>query len=179
MNVNGEECLLIEDDRYIKINFVSSGQQEVQWILNVLLYYLIDNKNAYFIIEEPESHLFPDAQKKFVQFISLARKDGDNQILITTHSPYILGAINNLLYTNKISKMVDQTKLEEVTLYQRWLSFLSVLTYFIKQGMVEPYLDEEFKSIENGVIDGTVRYGTLMMSMIKLIHLKEACSKGE
>lgn len=105
LNVSGEERLLIEDDRYIKINFASFGQQEVLWVLNVLLYYVINNKNAYFIIEEPESHLFPDAQKKIAEFISLARKGGKNQMFITTHSPYILGVINNLLYANKISQM--------------------------------------------------------------------------
>ena len=62
-NVNGEERLQVSEDRYVKINFASSGQKEAVWILNVVFYYLLNNKKTFFIIEEPESHLFPDAQK--------------------------------------------------------------------------------------------------------------------
>ena len=102
--VEGEERLQISDRQYVKINFASSGQQEVVWILNVIFYYLRNNKKAYFIIEEPESHLFPNAQKLIAEFISLARNNGRNQVFITTHSPYILGTVNNLLYADKISE---------------------------------------------------------------------------
>lgn len=41
-NVDGEERLQVADDRYVKINFSSSGQQEAIWILNVLFYYLLN-----------------------------------------------------------------------------------------------------------------------------------------
>ena len=61
--MNGEERLQVSEDRYVKINFASSGQKEAVWILNVVFYYLLNNKKTFFIIEEPESHLFPDAQK--------------------------------------------------------------------------------------------------------------------
>ena len=47
--VEGEERLQISDRQYVKINFASSGQQEVVWILNVIFYYLRNNKKAYFI----------------------------------------------------------------------------------------------------------------------------------
>lgn len=40
-NVDGEERLQVSKDRYVKINFASSGQQEAVWILNVLFYYLL------------------------------------------------------------------------------------------------------------------------------------------
>lgn len=51
-------------------------------------------------MEEPESHLFPDAQKDMAEALGLfANKN--NQLMVTTHSPYILGAFNNLLYSGK------------------------------------------------------------------------------
>lgn len=62
-NVDGEERLQVLSEQYVKINFASSGQQEAVWILNVLFYYLLNDKKAFFILEEPESHLFPNAQK--------------------------------------------------------------------------------------------------------------------
>ena len=65
------------------------------------------NRKAYFIIEEPESHLFPETQKKIMQFIAAVKNNG-NEILVTTHSPYILGELNNLLYANNISGKVPK-----------------------------------------------------------------------
>lgn len=152
-NVDGEERLQVAEDRYIKINFASSGQQEAVWILNVVFYYLLNNRKSYFIIEEPESHLFPNAQKLITEFISLA-KNGGNKILLTTHSPYILGTINNLLYANKISKEVDNEVLKEVIHFYKWLDFEKVSAYYVECGVMQSCLDEEFKAINNEIIDG-------------------------
>lgn len=152
-NVDGEERLQVAEDRYIKINFASSGQQEAVWILNVLFYYLLNNKKSYFIIEEPESHLFPNAQKLITEFISLA-KNGGNKILLTTHSPYILGTINNLLYANKISKEVDSNALEEIIDSYKWLDFKKMSAYYVERGDIQTCSDDEFEAINNEIIDG-------------------------
>ena len=152
-NVDGEERLQVSSDRYVKINFASSGQQEAVWILNVVFYYLLNNKKSYFIIEEPESHLFPNSQKLMTEFISLA-KNGGNKILLTTHSPYILGTINNLLYANKISKEIDNKRLAEIINPHKWLDFDKVSAYFVEHGVMRACLDEEFEAINNEIIDG-------------------------
>ncbi|MGN0485479.1 MAG: AAA family ATPase [Lachnospiraceae bacterium] len=152
-NIDGEERLQVSTNKYVKINFASSGQQEAVWILNVVFYYLLNNKKSYFIIEEPESHLFPNAQKLMTEFISLAKNDG-NKILLTTHSPYILGTLNNLLYANKISKEVDQNKLGEIVHPYKWLDFKKMSAYYVEQGNMRPCIDEEFESINNEIIDG-------------------------
>lgn len=122
-SVNGEERLLISDDHYVKINFASSGQQESVWILNVIFYYILHNKKTYFIIEEPESHLFPNAQKLIAEFIAMAQNNGQNGVFITTHSPYILGTINNLLYANKIASFVNRSELQQIVASDKWISF--------------------------------------------------------
>lgn len=152
-NIDGEERLQVANDRYVKINFASSGQQEAVWILNVVFYYLLNNKKSYFIIEEPESHLYPDAQKLITEFISLAKNNG-NKILLTTHSPYILGTINNLLYANKISKEVEKAKLYEIINSNIWLEFTRISAYHIERGILKSCLDNDFKAIDNAVIDG-------------------------
>ena len=46
---NGEEQIVLEDGKYVKINFSSSGQQECVWILNLLFYYLVQQKEILFI----------------------------------------------------------------------------------------------------------------------------------
>lgn len=97
----GEERLDLSDHRYVKINFASSGQQEVVWVFNLLYYYLLERKPVFLIIEEPEAHLYPEAQKAITEALGLFGHER-NQVLLTTHSPYILGELNNLLFANEI-----------------------------------------------------------------------------
>lgn len=152
-SVDGEERLQLDDDRYIKINFASSGQQEAVWILNVVFYYLLNNRKSFFIIEEPESHLFPNAQKLMAEFISLA-KNGGNKILLTTHSPYILGTINNMLYASRISKEVNNSSLGKIINPLKWLNFEKLSAYYVELGVMKSCLDEDFEAIDNEIIDG-------------------------
>lgn len=152
-NIEGEERLQLDPGRYVKINFASSGQQEAVWILNVLFYYLIHGEKTYFIVEEPESHLYPDAQKLITEFIALVKNAG-NQVMLTTHSPYILGTLNNLLYANRISNQVDQDRLHQIIYKGEWLDFHNLSSYYARDGVCVPCMDEEFQAIENGMIDG-------------------------
>ena len=104
-------------------------------------------------MEEPESHLYPDAQKLITEFIALVKNAG-NQIMLTTHSPYILGTLNNLLYANKISSQVHKERLHQIISREEWLNFQNFASYYAKDGACVPCMDEEFQAIENGVIDG-------------------------
>lgn len=152
--VGEDERLQISEGRYVSINFASSGQQEAVWILNLLFHYLLHRKNACFIIEEPESNLFPNTQKLMTEMIALARNNGQNRMLITTHSPYILGTINNLLYADKIAPFVDGRKLEEVVPSKNRLPFRDLSAFFIEGGRVVSCVDEVENQICNEVIDG-------------------------
>lgn len=53
---NGEEQIVLEDGKYVKINFSSSGQQECVWILNLLFYYLVQQKKFYLLLKS-RSHI--------------------------------------------------------------------------------------------------------------------------
>jgi ABC-type lipoprotein export system ATPase subunit len=66
-----------------------------------------------FIIEEPEQNLFPQTQRDFIYYIlSKLNSERNHSLLITTHSPYILYAINNCLMGSLVS---DKMPLEEKT----------------------------------------------------------------
>lgn len=45
--VDGEERLYLDNRKYIKINFASSGQQEIVWVFNLLFYYLVEDKRVF------------------------------------------------------------------------------------------------------------------------------------
>ncbi len=152
-NIDGEERLQISREHYVKINFASSGQQEAVWILNVLFYYMLNNKKACFVIEEPESHLFPNAQKLITEYISLA-KNHNNRMVITTHSPYVLGSVNNLLYAHHIEEQVPAEELDRLVRNSCRISFDRLGAYYLQGGALEDCTDPVFESIRNEVIDG-------------------------
>ena len=102
--LNGEEFLqlfLKGDKKDVQIKFASSGQQEVLWILNLIYYYLMRQKSTCFIIEEPEAHLYPNTQKEIAEYITMALAE-NNECVLTTHSPYILGTLSNLLDAQRL-----------------------------------------------------------------------------
>ncbi len=155
ININGEERLQMENSKgYVKINFASSGQQEVLWILNTLFYHLLNNKKAYFIIEEPESNLFPNAQKAVIEFVSMIQ-NSDNKILLTTHSPYVLGTLNNLLYAYDLYNLNNSRKEEinKIIKKEFWINYNNFSSYFLKNGICENCIDEDVRCIKNEVID--------------------------
>lgn len=81
----------------VPLSSASSGQQEALPLLFALFGYPIMNDGSrLLIIEEPEAHLFPTAQKQTLDQIMLAAETGC-RILFTTHSPYMLSYLNTFV----------------------------------------------------------------------------------
>lgn len=152
--MDGEERLVLDEHRYVKLNYTSSGQQEVVWILNLLFYYVLENRKVYLILEEPESHLYPSAQNAVAELLGMFFNAG-NHMLLTTHSPYILGAVNNLLYAGNLfikngtlAKEVDKVVAEKMQIDARHTS-----ACYARDGILRNIMDEELMMIQNDVID--------------------------
>lgn len=62
-------------------------------ILKTLLTHNVLGFNSVLILDEPEIHLHPQWQLIFAELIVLLQKDIDLNILLNTHSPYFLNAI--------------------------------------------------------------------------------------
>lgn len=150
--VNGEERLDLSEWKYVKINYASSGQQEAVWILNLIYYYLIRGKKIHLILEEPESHLFPDSQKYIAELIGLTLNAG-NQAFVTTHSPYILGEFNNLMYGYQVRQKYN-AELSEVLNENELISPDGCNAFFVTEGGLRTCKDRELNLIQNEVIDG-------------------------
>ena len=66
----------------------------------------IVNPGDVLIIEEPEAHLHPDLQVKFVNVLAKIVKAGV-RIILTTHSEWVLDAVANLVLSSKIDGQND------------------------------------------------------------------------
>ncbi len=96
------EKIYFDERHWVKLMYGSSGQQEVLWILMLMFVIILEKKSSFVVIEEPEAHLFPIAQKDIVSLVSLMINTTKSNVIITTHSPYILTSLNILLYSDKI-----------------------------------------------------------------------------
>lgn len=96
-----KDYIVTNDGRRVPLATSSSGQQETLPLLLILSEIAERNlgrMNQSIYIEEPEAHLFPRAQKEITEFIALAHTlNSSLQIFITTHSPYILTCLNNII----------------------------------------------------------------------------------
>ena len=95
-----------------------------------------------FIIEEPEQNLFPEAQESLLYWTIERIKDPEraNSIVITTHSPYILFALNNCLIGGLVGDKLESQALQS---HKSWLRPSDVAVYEIHDGALISIQDED------------------------------------
>ena len=138
----------------VNLTNASSGQQEalpMLLILSVFPYMGSNNSSTYFI-EEPEAHLFPTAQKQIALLITLLHNLGHSFVL-TTHSPYILTALNNMILSADIRETNSTKKFEKKFPRQFDLKFEDVNASTLRDGKLQEILDYENKLIGTSIID--------------------------
>ena len=121
----GERIALNSQKKYVYLSNASSGQQESIRILQDIFINILDDVKVLRIIEEPEAHLFPIAQKQLIELLALmVNHNDDNQLIITTHSPYVLTVFNNLLFANRVVEKNPSTESEvaQIIPQDSWLS---------------------------------------------------------
>ncbi len=116
-----KDFLVHNDGRKVNLSYASSGQQETLPLMIILRSLPFLNISAFgttLYIEEPEAHLFPNAQKTIVELLALvlnSKVSGKKfQIVVTTHSPYILAAFNNLMQAGRVEEKLEGVKLKKL-----------------------------------------------------------------
>lgn len=125
------------------------------------------------LIEEPESNLFPTNQKALTCFLSSLRKKKNNpEIIFSTHSPYILTVVNNLLYAyKKKQKNKELTdKINKIIREENHLNTDDISAYLVDKGIVKSIINEKTKLIDAECID--IASYEIMEDFDKLYHMK-------
>ena len=101
--------------------------ENLQKKVNSIVSDIFEKRKSYsatnFIIEEPEQNLFPKSQKDLIYYIfNKLNSEKDHSLLITTHSPFILYAINNCLMGAVIADKLNEEEKQEFESKDSWIS---------------------------------------------------------
>lgn len=157
---NKQDALVMknENNKRLPLNQSSSGFQTLTPLLSVFNYNIEHVfRDKLFVIEEPELSLFPTAQTDLLEYIikSINKAKYQNNIIITTHSPYVLSVFDNAVLAHYIgSQKGKKQKTEKVIPSDTWITLDDISShYFDHDGTVKDIIDEEYHSIGAEYID--------------------------
>ncbi len=166
------------DDREIPLTLLSSGTQELLPLLNVLEQMatrqrdriLFPRSNSlpgmeghiviskgWIYLEEPETSVFPSTQYDLVRLFAHLSNERilDFSWVITTHSPYILSAFNNLLEAWQVGHMnserADQTR--KIIDEKYWVNPEEFRAYAIEDGVLTTIMAKDTGLISSNYLD--------------------------
>ena len=112
--------------------------------------------NLNYVIEEPELNLYPQAQYELIKYLVKSCLETDRKVkaknlIITTHSPYVLASINNLLLAFKKGKN-KPSKVENLIGRESWINPDNFNAYQVENGLVKRIFNKKSKLIDENII---------------------------
>ena len=104
------------------------------------------------IIEEPELNLFPDTQQALMYELMADAVVSDNRMVITTHSPYILFALNNCVMGGLVDKNIPEEEKKNFQSFESWIDPKLVSVYELHDGTIR-YIQDEDGIIEDNYLN--------------------------
>lgn len=145
-------------DVSLDLSECASGFQAIIPIILVLKGVTRAKTSASFIIEEPELSLFPTTQKHLINFLvgSLNSRSAQGGLVLTTHSPYILSALNILLFAfitgHSNSEKIE--KLNNIVPQNSWINPDDFNAFYLSDGKVSEIFDRKVNLISENELDG-------------------------
>lgn len=108
-----------------------------------------------FVIEEPELNLYPSTQLKLINFLAANCTHQGNELVITTHSPYVLTALNNLIFAYKSAakKPEQKKKITKIIPEASWLNPVEFKAYYVGKGTVKDIISKKTGLIGENHLD--------------------------
>lgn len=121
-----------------------------------LLDKFVNTQYVSFFIEEPELNLFPATQRNLTYQLVKGALKGDNKLFITTHSQYILYALNNCMMGHIVKDKIPAADKEKVTCKDAWVNPEDVSVWKITDGSICS-IQEEDGLIGSNYFDDTMQ----------------------
>ncbi len=126
-------------------------------------------------IEEPESNLFPINQKNMAYYLaSLRNSKNKPNIIFSTHSPYILTSLNNILYASMVEQKLHDNKknnIYEIINKKNIMDHKDLAAYKLENGKVELIIHKETGLIDAEYID--IASSEIMDDFYKIAELDD------
>ena len=133
----------------------ASGLQSIIPILLLVEYAntLKDKYNFNFVVEEPELNLYPKAQHELIKYLVKNCLLERRNLILTTHSPFILASINNLLLAYDKGQS-NPKEVNKIIKKESWLDPKNFIAYELKNGKAKKIMDDKLGQIKENMIDG-------------------------
>jgi energy-coupling factor transporter ATP-binding protein EcfA2 len=162
---------MFEDEEGVQLpmGMVSSGTQELVPLFRIFSKLIRDSiassgsngperlKERFLIVEEPETHIFPNTQNELVRVFSQLSNEPYFSFswVITTHSPYILSSFNNLIEAGQVAKAKPELKdkVAKIIPEQYWVKEGDFKAYAIEDGFLKSIVAEDTGLVSANYLD--------------------------
>lgn len=153
------------DSKFLNILTSALGKQKPSTKLTDIEAYIIPyivTAGTGLFIEEPELNLFPSTQRDILySLINSVQQRKDDSLILTTHSPYILYALNNCMLGYQIKGTMPEQEQVNLASHKSWIDPSFVSAWEIKNGKLvniknsrlNTIGDHYFNTIMNEVMD--------------------------
>jgi len=159
------------------INKANGGDKEAKKLLEQIgdhFNRLTSPHSIAFIIEEPEQNLFPHTQLDLVNdIIGCCNRDGhESNALITTHSPYVLSAVNILMFAGQLRKMgVPTDKISKVISTKEIIAPEEIEVYAVNDGSCHSLKNKRTGLIDQNELDTASEYNAAVFDKLYRLYI--------
>ncbi len=160
-DTDNQEINITQNNTTFTISEAASGYQSLIPALYTFYHYDDFKEKVFITFEEPELNIFPKDQRKLINFIVEHVNYNKCQLVLTTHSPYILSSLDNLILAHNTvkEKPRKKSKVKEIVPENLWLDFNNIAAYYFdpnpKRGQqnTKSIMDIDRKGIDANAID--------------------------
>lgn len=153
---DNKNVVTLRNNKSLLLEETSSAIQANLPLLVILQYPI--NIASLFVIEELELNSFPQLQKKMLYYIVEKMKNHrwkDAYVMLPTHSPYLLSAMNNLLFAAKVARQSSEISIaaDKIISSKSWVNVEDFSAYYIKEGNTTSIIDVNTGLIHENELD--------------------------
>lgn len=154
---NGQDRVFHDSNESVRLSNSASGVQALLPMMLVIEHLIRKNqpKGNSFVIEEPELNLYPKTQKALTENLVEKCTQGNNKLILTTHSPYILTSLDNLILADNVVREKPELREEvaKIVPESQWLDFDRVGVWYVNNGTATSIMDPDLRAIGAHKID--------------------------